>query len=1038
MRQRPLITDWLALAALIALGMAAYSPFMAGLMPLSADGTLHLYRLITLEHALADGTLWARYVPGMVYGYGSPLFNYYSPLSLYPSLMLMYMGMSALHAWLAGMILFSALAVIGAFLWGRALGGVSAGVIAGVAYLYAPYTLFDAVGRGTISELASLAVLPWILWALWRLALYRTRRDFVAVAVLYALFVPLHNVITLHASVLIGIYTLFLWGYSGSLKPGLPVRPALLTAGALVLGMALSAFFWLPAITETGYVKIDAITANLPEIDVTRNLTTIDTLFTPPVTADPTQLQPPTPISLGWLQVALGGVAVGLALRARADRWARGFVALGVALIVALGFMNLHASAPLWDVLPLIRYSQFPWRLVGLMSLLLAALAGIGVAWLLPWLRPSARLALTVGGCVAMALYGLPWSYAFPLADLDPRGIVAAQDYERESGYIGTSSFAEYVPVWSRELPDAERLIPRYVQGDIIPRLLPPSGVTLTAQTWRHTWGRLDLIAADDTDLVFDWFYFPGWWASLDGQLVPVSPTEPHGLVTVRVPAGAHTLEIGLGRTDRQAFAEVLSLLAALCLVGVLFVRPIWRGADAGVRIVALVEESLSPVEARRLLVACLIAGAGLFAFKALVIDTTDNPLRRERFRDGVAAGLMYPTQTRFSDGIELLGYDLPRDVVESGGGLALNLYWGLSGGRITRDYTSVVTLTDAQGVVVAQWLEWQPAGIATSNWLPGGYVQERRRLTLPTHLVPGRYRLSVSLYDPQSGQSLDALNAAGNPEGVAVELEPLTVTRPARVDPRDEPALARAGGLSLLAVDGIPHTATVGQEVVVRALWRLDDTPLTDPITWRLVWQSDDGARIVENAQKPPTFGYPLSEWRAGDIWQGVTPLYVPGDLETGVYRVVLALGGESLQLGEVTVTAPERTYQLPPERAGQIEPAGVTWGNGIELIGYALESDRLALYWRASATLDAPLRVFVHVVDASGERLLQVVDRVPADWSRPVTGWAAGEVISDTYTLDLSAGEQVRIGWYTPLDGVRVRLAGGSAETFDIPITR
>jgi hypothetical protein len=44
------------------------------------------------------------------------------------------------------------------------------------------------------------------------------------------------------------------------------------SGGAFALAFGLTAFFWIPALAETDYVKINAITASLPDINVTRNL----------------------------------------------------------------------------------------------------------------------------------------------------------------------------------------------------------------------------------------------------------------------------------------------------------------------------------------------------------------------------------------------------------------------------------------------------------------------------------------------------------------------------------------------------------------------------------------------------------------------------------------------------------------------------------------------------------------------------------------------------------------------------------------------
>jgi hypothetical protein len=42
------------------------------------------------------------------------------------------------------------------------------------------------------------------------------------------------------------------------------------------------------------------------------------------------------------------------------------------------------------------------------------------------------------------------------------------------------------------------------------------------------------LEAEAKTTLTFDWFYFPGWWAKLDGRELPVLPSNAAGSVDRR------------------------------------------------------------------------------------------------------------------------------------------------------------------------------------------------------------------------------------------------------------------------------------------------------------------------------------------------------------------------------------------------------------------------------------------------------------------------------------------------------------------------
>jgi len=192
-RSRPAQTAGL-LAVISALSLTALHPLMFGALPASPDGPLHLYRLVALDHAVRHGLLWPRYLPGMLYGYGVPLFNYYSPLYLYPSELFRLAGLSFVNSLLAGLALYMLLGALGAYLLGRAWNGPVAGIGVAGAYLYAPYLLYEALRRGVLAQYAALAILPWVLWAFWRTARQGRRRDLLLAVICYSLLILMHNI----------------------------------------------------------------------------------------------------------------------------------------------------------------------------------------------------------------------------------------------------------------------------------------------------------------------------------------------------------------------------------------------------------------------------------------------------------------------------------------------------------------------------------------------------------------------------------------------------------------------------------------------------------------------------------------------------------------------------------------------------------------------------------------------------------------------------------------------------------------------------
>lgn len=984
-------------------------------MPLTADGELHLYRVIALDHAVrADHPLWPRYASGMIYGYGAPLFHYFSPMAFHLPRMLHLIGFSYQAGWLGAMMVYTLVAAGGAFLWGRWWAGDIGGFIAAAAYSYAPYFLFDTAARGTISETAGLALLPYIFWAFSRLAETGARREFALATGLFAAFIPLHNIITLHGAALLALYCLFLVATHA--------RPRLVFIHLALAGMSavgLTAFFWWPALADTHFVKLQGVTDNLPDIDPTRHLRPLAELFTLGFTADPTQQNQPVPIVLGWPQLLLGvlGAVALYAVRGPHQRPLRAGMAFFALLTTLLVILNLPISAPLWEQLPLMRYTQFAWRTLGPASLFLALMAGIGVSAIYQAIaRPAPRralLALALGGIM---LYSIPWLYRPSISDPPAQDIRDFQEMERRTGQLAASSFSEYVPVWNTVPLDSERLRERFATAEVIPRLVPPSGVVIHSAEWGGTWGRLTLSTEEAVKLTFDWLYFDGWRADLDGQRISVEPSPSEGLVQVHIPEGEHQLYIALGPTETQTRAVVLSVLSFAFALVILWRWP-WNMTT-----VPKDETSHSHLT----LINCI--AIGILSAKILLINPYNTPFKSHRLEDGTSPKTTL--NANFNNQIQLIGADLPTTPIPSTEPISLTLYWRLLGEQIAEDYSSIVHLRDTQGNIIAEGGSFAPGNVATSNWLKGYYIQERVVIALPIGTPPGNYTLDAGLYRPQDGARLNLINTAGNPQDVKVPLGTITMTRPTAASAWRGSGQRIAEGLYFLGLSqALPAMATVGDELIIQWRWGVNQ-PVTEAYRAQIVWRNAD--QIIAGASQivPLVATYPTTEWRAGDQWLGHHRLYVPGSLESGKYALALRIIGEGdsplgemLPIGEMVVSVPERLYATPDIETRR----GDTWKNGILLLGYDLSDSDITLYWQTRQPLTESLRLFVHIVDGDG-RIIAQTDGIPADWSRPTTGWDVDEIIMTRHTFDLAIGAYtIRAGWYRPDNNERISLVDG-----------
>jgi len=192
----------------------------------------------------------------------------------------------------------------------------------------------------------------------------------------------------------------------------------------------------------------------------------------------------------------------------------------------------------------------------------------------------------------------------------------------------------------------------------------------------------------------------------------------------------------------------------------------------------------------------------------------------------------------------------------------------------------------------------------------------------------------------------------------------------------------------------------------------------------------------------------WPTGEWPANTIVRDEYSFQIEPWLSGGTHTIVVGLVqepmrgdssqpvGRKLEVGEIVMLAPERTFTVPP----MSQKVEVTFGDGLRLLGYDLEIEtsavhdvlHVALHWQALHRLNY-YKVFVHLYDSQSGALLAQQDTVPRNWAYPTHWWEAGEVVSDEITLlleDVPAGNyRVAIGVYDPdtLERLPVQIGDG-----------
>jgi hypothetical protein len=491
----------------------------------TADGILHLHRSAEVARAWTEGVLWPRWFPGAYQGLGAPIFHYYSPLFYVLVAPLHLPGFpldTAAKLIISGLFITSGLAVYAwlrrlakprskAPLWGASL-SAPAGLAGAALYLSSPHFFREYYFQGDY-----LFWLPVVLWAFTCLYLDGRWRNWLLAALSLAVLATAHNITAMLGGALLALYWLALPLWRRSWQ-GWWRGPA-----AVMLGVGLSAFFWMPALGDIPLVRVNTLRESF--FHYSQYFVYPSDLLAAPPPLDSRAVNPPFPYMLGWaawLALAAGCLVIVLALVRRVKglseekfQQQRQFPDIGctfarrrsvwaaVGIVISVIFLALTQawSAPAWEKLPGISLLQFPGRMLGPAAVGVtlaggAVVCACGKRWV------SICLA---GAVLAVALSSSVFLFP-PQPFLRITGYTEAetQAWERASGNWGTTSSNGYLPRWA-EVPGA------YAGQEVQARVLPAGA----SWTW-ETPHRAVLRAADGASLpagplTLPVHYFPAW-----------------------------------------------------------------------------------------------------------------------------------------------------------------------------------------------------------------------------------------------------------------------------------------------------------------------------------------------------------------------------------------------------------------------------------------------------------------------------------------------------------------------------------------------
>jgi hypothetical protein len=522
---------WAPLGSIAAAAAAIEIPFLFRGTPSGHDVEFHLYSWLEVLSQWKQGIVYPRWAALAHFAYGEPRFIFYPPASWTLGAVL-----SAIFPWTLVPSIYIWLVLVAAgvamFLLARQWLDRRNATFAAVFYAVNPYHLVIVYWRSAFAELLASSLLPVLLLLLLR-ADEKGRR----VTVFLALVLGCAWLTNAPAALMIH-YSLALLTVVIAWQRRSP-RILLTATAAVLLGAALAAFYLLPAVYEQKWVNIaEAVSAGSMPSD--------NFLFAHTAFADHDAFNR----VISWVAVAeiMLTFAAAWAARGWGDRNRQLWYAL-VAWAAVCAVMTLAITNPLWNILPQLRFMQFPWRWMLCLGIPFTLFTALGVR------RWTVRVALYVAMLCVIAFtwrhFQPPWwDTAADLREMRDNVVSGA-------GYEGSD---EYTPVGAD--PSAiDKSARRVTVGG-------PAHAAIRVSEWKPEVKLFtaEMSAADH--LVLRLFQYPAWRVEVNGRQVQAGAREDTGQMLVPVEAGANRVQITFIRTwDRTAGAWVSVIAIGFVLV---------------------------------------------------------------------------------------------------------------------------------------------------------------------------------------------------------------------------------------------------------------------------------------------------------------------------------------------------------------------------------------------------------------------------------------------------------------------------------------
>lgn len=494
------------------------------------DNVPQVARIAARVKALTDGQFPPRWAGDLNYGYGHPGFIFFYSLSGYLGSLLYFLGFSLENGYEFLMAATFTLAPIFFYLWVSQFLKKEIAFVSALFYGLSSYSFLDVFVRAHLGESLGLTFIP--------LVLYFIEKNLKKPSFYLTIFGGISEALLIHShSILSFMFIFVFFGYI--VLRGFGNKKVLIYClGILVIGLLLSAYYWIPAFYEGRYINSKIFLSDWYKGHFL-NLSNI--IFSKQGFGSNVNEQGGLSAQIGPLHVLFSLLSVFIIIKKRKE-WSIVLYWLSIFLLGV--FMSLSFSDFIWSRIDFLKQFQFPWKFTALTSFSAAVLAGYTLQIF------NNKILLFISIIILLVL-------AMPMAKVWRNESKGDAYY---FNYPGTAAYHnEATTIW--------------VEGD----------------AYKYPKKRLEIIAGDGKILdvkrksnrhafkvdskslvrVLDnTVYFPGWQVFVDEQKTPIEFQDMNhrGLITFSVPKGMHNIEVVFRESAIRLFSDMVSLFSIIVI----------------------------------------------------------------------------------------------------------------------------------------------------------------------------------------------------------------------------------------------------------------------------------------------------------------------------------------------------------------------------------------------------------------------------------------------------------------------------------------